>query len=120
MRVLPRQAIAGGKVADLRAQIALLALEAALGALLGYQFDEKALDQRGERSVPLCSLSPGSPVGLVLRWLRQLLTPTDFSKGTKFGERLRGEFTATSGWWEDLIDQLIVFSFEWIDERDAL
>ena len=61
VRVLPRQAIAGGEVADLRAQIALLALEAALGALLGYQFDEKALDQRGERSVPLCSLGPGSP-----------------------------------------------------------
>jgi len=35
-------------------------------------------------------------------------------------ERLGGEFTATSGWREDLIDQLIVFSFEWIDERDAL
>jgi hypothetical protein len=33
---------------------------------------------------------------------------------------LRGEFAATSGWREDFIDQLIVFSVEWIDERDAL
>jgi hypothetical protein len=35
-------------------------------------------------------------------------------------ERLGGEFAATSGWREDFIDQLIVFSVEWIDERDAL
>jgi hypothetical protein len=47
-------------------QIALLALEAALGALLGYQFDKKVPDQRGERSVSLGSLGPGSPVGLVV------------------------------------------------------
>ena len=45
------------------AQIALLALEAALGALLGDQFDEKAPDQRGERSIPLWSLGPRSPAG---------------------------------------------------------
>jgi len=63
VRVLTRLAVAGGKGADLRAQ---LALEAALCALLGYQFDEKVLDHRGERSVPLCSLGPGSPVGLVV------------------------------------------------------
>lgn len=35
-------------------------------------------------------------------------------------ERLRGEFAATSRWRQDLIDQLSVFSFEWIDELDAL
>jgi len=35
-------------------------------------------------------------------------------------ERLRGEFTATSGRWEDLIDQLIVFSFERVNESDTL
>ena len=66
VRVRPQQAIAGGEVADLRAQIALLALEAARTALLGYQFDEKAPDQCGERSAPLCSLGPGSPIGLVI------------------------------------------------------
>jgi hypothetical protein len=66
VRVLPRQAVAGGKVTDLPAQVALLALKAALGTLLGYQLDEKAPDQRGERRVPLCSLGPGSPIGLVV------------------------------------------------------
>jgi probable addiction module antidote protein len=35
-------------------------------------------------------------------------------------ERLRAEFTATSGRREDLIDQLIVFSFERVNESDTL
>jgi hypothetical protein len=48
------------------AQFAFLALEAAFGAFLGNQFDEKAPNQRGERSVLLCSLGAGSPVGFVI------------------------------------------------------
>jgi hypothetical protein len=36
VRVLPRQATTGGELADLGTQIALLALEAALWAVLGY------------------------------------------------------------------------------------
>jgi hypothetical protein len=35
-------------------------------------------------------------------------------------ERMRGKFTATSGWRQDLINQLIVFSFEWVNDHDAL
>jgi len=66
MRILPRQSIAGAEVADLCAQFAFLALEAAFGAFLGNQFDEKAPNQRGERSVLLCSLGAGSPVGFVI------------------------------------------------------
>jgi hypothetical protein len=65
-RGLLRQAIAGGEVADLRAQIAFLAFEATLGAFLGYQFDAKALDQRGDRSLLLCGLGPDSPAGLIV------------------------------------------------------
>jgi hypothetical protein len=35
-------------------------------------------------------------------------------------ERLTAEFAATSGWGRTSIDQLIVFSFEWVNERDPL
>ena len=35
-------------------------------------------------------------------------------------EHLTGEFACRLGWREDLVDQLVVFSFEWIDEGDAL
>ena len=66
VHVLPRQAIAGREIADLRAQIALPALEVPLGALLGYQVDEKAPDQGGKRSILLCGLGPGSAVGLIV------------------------------------------------------
>jgi hypothetical protein len=63
---LQSEIIARREVADLRPQIALLALKGALGALLGHQFDEKFFDQCRERSVALGGLGAGSPVGLVI------------------------------------------------------
>ncbi|MGO9681984.1 MAG: hypothetical protein ACLPTZ_05185 [Beijerinckiaceae bacterium] len=66
MRLLSRQAIPSGEVADLRAQLTLPALKPALGTLFGYQVEEKAPDQCGERSGPFCGLDPRSTVSLIV------------------------------------------------------
>ncbi len=57
--ILPRQTIARGDVADLRAQIALLALRGAPSAFLGHQFHENASDQGSDRSFQLGRVGTG-------------------------------------------------------------
>ena len=75
-------------------------------------------------------VSPGRPSHYqIVRRLSVMLSPITasglHSKPCSVHRRLsvravERRITATSGWQENLIDQLIVFSFEWIDEHDAL
>ena len=57
--ILPRQTIVRGEAADLHAQIALLMLEGAPSAFLGYQFHENASDQGSDRSFQLGRVGTG-------------------------------------------------------------